>query len=64
MKAIKRDIEVSNNPTFEYLSKEIQNSNSKGYMHLYVHCNIITIANIWKQSMYPAINKEIKDRNR
>ena len=29
------------NPTSEYLSKEIQNTNLKSYMHLYVHCSFI-----------------------
>ena len=40
-KAITRDKEGPSNSTSDYLSKEAQSTNSKRYMHLYAHCNII-----------------------
>ena len=41
---VKNRITISfNNSTTGYLHKEYKNNNLKGYMHLYVHCSIITM---------------------
>ena len=46
--------------TTGYLLKEYKNTNSKGYMHPYVYCNIITVAKKWKQPKCPSIDEWIK----
>nr|KAF6427968.1 hypothetical protein HJG63_008428 [Rousettus aegyptiacus] len=50
----------SSNPTSGYLSGETQNTDSRRYMHLYVHCSIIHVANIWKQPKYLSIYSWVK----
>ena len=43
-------------PTSGYLFKEIQNTNSKRYVHFYVTAALSTIAKIWKQPKGPLID--------
>uniref|UniRef100_A0A9L0RLP6 DUF1725 domain-containing protein n=1 Tax=Equus caballus TaxID=9796 RepID=A0A9L0RLP6_HORSE len=46
--------------TSGYLSKEHKNTNSKRYMHPYVHCSIINNSKTWKQPKCPSIDEWIK----
>ena len=42
----------SNNSTSEYLSEENKNTNSKRYMHSYVHCSFIYNSQDWKHFLH------------
>ena len=48
-------------PLWVYISKEIQNTNLKRFMHPYVHYSVIyKIAEIWKQPKCPSIDDCIR----
>ena len=48
------------NYTSRNISKETQNTNSKGYIHPHGHAELYTIAKIWEQLKCPSVEEWIK----
>ena len=61
LKKIKHRTTISpSTSSFGYLSKEIQNTNSKAQMHPYIHCSTIYNGQDIKQPKCPLIDKWVK----